>query len=911
MRDEGFFVFLEIISWRIGAEILYYFKEEIDMRSMGVNEIREAFLSFFESKDHLRLPSASLIPHNDKSLLLINSGMAPLKPYFTGQEIPPRNRVTTCQKCIRTGDIENVGKTARHGTFFEMLGDFSFGDYFKEDIIPWAWEFITETLEIPKDKLYVTVYQDDQEAADIWHNKVGVPKDRIFYLGKEDNFWEHGTGPCGPCSEIYYDRGPEYGCGKPGCTVGCDCDRYMEFWNLVFTQFDAQEDGSYPELEHKNIDTGMGLERMATIMQGVDSIFDVDTVKALRDEVCKVAGVDYGKEHKIDVSVRVITDHVRAITFMTADGVLPSNEGRGYVLRRLLRRAARHGRLLNIDHTFLSDLCKVVIATSGNAYPELREKQDYIMKIITVEENGFYKTIDKGMEILKSDIEEMKKSGNKILDGKETFRLYDTYGFPIDLTKEILEEEGFDLDEKAFQAEMQEQKERARSAREVSNYMGAKETVYNQLDPALTTEFMGYDENVAENAKILALVANGEIASCATVGDEVSIFLDKTPFYAEMGGQVGDIGEIKTDLGTVDITDCIKVVGGKTAHIGTVVDGTISVDDLAQASYNVKNRLAISRNHSATHLLQKALRTVLGTHVEQAGSYVAADRLRFDFTHFQALTAEEIQKIEQLVNESILSAMEIHTYEKTIDEARKMGAMALFGEKYGEIVRIVDMGHGYSVEFCGGAHLKNTAQIGSFKIISEGGVAAGVRRIEALTGEGALRFYEKQNDEIKEICHLVKATPDHMVKRIEALLHEQRELMKAMEKLKEKMAGEAVDSMMAGKTEINGITVIVSEVKDADGEALKTMGDQIKNKIGSGIVVLAGEKGGKVSLLTMATDDAVKRGVHAGQIIKAAAVVCGGGGGGRPNMAQAGGKDSSKISESLEKAKEIIAQQTK
>ena len=555
------------------------------MKPMGVNEIREKFLSFFEGKGHLRLPSASLVPHNDNSLLLINSGMAPLKPYFTGQVIPPRRRVTTCQKCIRTGDIENVGKTARHGTFFEMLGNFSFGDYFKKDVIPWAWEFITKVLEIPEDRLYITVYKDDEEAAQIWHDVIGVPKERIFYMGKEDNFWEHGTGPCGPCSEIYYDRGPEYGCGKPGCTVGCDCDRYMEFWNLVFTQFNAEEDGTYSDLAQKNIDTGMGLERMATIMQNVDSIFDVDTLKALRDEVCRVAGVEYMKDHKTDVSVRVITDHIRSVTFMTADGVLPSNEGRGYVLRRLLRRAARHGKLLGIDKEFLADLCEVVIAHSGDAYPELVEKKEYIRKVISVEENSFYKTIDNGMEILKDYMDEMQSKGIKVLDGEKTFRLYDTYGFPIDLTKEILEEAGMELDEDAFQSEMKAQKERARNARAKSTYMGAAETVYNQLDTSLKTEFVGYSENSVDDATITALVANGEIADTATVDSEVAIFLDKTPFYAEMGGQVGDTGIIKTDMGTVEVSDCIRVVGGKSAHIGVVVDGEIKVGDKAEVRF--------------------------------------------------------------------------------------------------------------------------------------------------------------------------------------------------------------------------------------------------------------------------------------------------------------------------------------
>lgn len=880
------------------------------MREMGLNEIREKFLAFFESKDHLRLESASLVPHNDNSLLLINSGMAPLKPYFTGQEVPPRRRVTTCQKCIRTGDIENVGKTARHGTFFEMLGDFSFGDYFKKEIIPWSWEFVTKVMEIPEDKLYVTVYKDDDEAAKIWHEVVGVPKDRIFYMGKEDNFWEHGTGPCGPCSEIYYDRGEEYGCGKEGCTVGCDCDRYMEFWNLVFTQFNAEEDGTYSELEQKNIDTGMGLERMATIMQNVDSIFDVDTVKAIRDKVCKIAGVEYGKDHKTDVSVRVITDHIRSVTFMTADGVLPSNEGRGYVLRRLLRRAARHGRLLGINRMFMTDICEVVIANSGEAYPQLVEKKDYIYKILNVEESAFYKTIDKGMEILKDDIEEMKSKGEKVMSGEKSFRLYDTYGFPIDLTKEILEEEGFEIDEEAFNQEMKIQKERAREARGKSTYMGADETVYHKLDVDMVTEFAGYDVKEVSDAKVIAIIANNEVSDSAVAGDEVSVFIDRTPFYAESGGQVGDHGVITTETGTVKVTDCIKVVGGKIAHIGKVEDGSISVGDTAKATIDYAKRLATSRNHSATHLLQKALRTVLGTHVEQAGSYVDAERLRFDFTHFSAMTPDEIKEVERLVNEKIFENLDITITQENIEDARKMGAMALFGEKYGNVVRVVNMG-GYSVELCGGAHLKNTAQVGTFKIISENGVAAGVRRIEALTGTEALKHFQAQEEQLKTVCGIVKATPDNMVKRIETLVAEQKELSKELEKLKAKMAGGAVSEILNGKKEINGVNAVLAKVKEADGNALRTMGDQLKEKLGSGVIVLGSGKDGKVSLVVMATDDVVKKGVHAGNIIKAAAAVCGGGGGGRPNMAQAGGKDASKIGEALVKAEEVIKEQIK
>ena len=878
------------------------------MKYLGVNEIREEFLKFFESKDHLRLPSFPLVPRNDNSLLLINSGMAPMKAYFTGQEIPPSKRVTTCQKCIRTGDIDNVGKTARHGTFFEMLGDFSFGDYFKNEIVPWSWEFVTKVLEIPEDRLYVTIYEEDDETGKIWHDVVGLPWDRIVKLGKEDNFWEHGTGPCGPCTEIYYDRGPEYGCDSPTCGVGCDCDRYMEFWNLVLTQFNAEEDGTYTELAMKNVDTGMGLERMATIMQGVDSIFDVDTVKSIRDAVCAKANVEYGKDHKTDVSVRVITDHIRSVTMMTADGVLPSNEGRGYVLRRLLRRAARHGKLLGIEGEFLAELSKSVIACSGEAYPELVEKQDYIFKILSIEENSFYKTIDKGMEILKADMEEMKAAGEKVMSGEKSFRLYDTYGFPVDLTKEILAEEGMEIDEDAFTAEMKAQKERARSARAKSNYMGAAETVYNELPVELETAFAGYDVYDVANAKIVALVANEAVAETAQAGDTVAVFLDRTPFYAESGGQVGDQGVIKTETGVVKVTNCVKFVGGKIAHMGEVTEGLVQVGEMACASIDVELRMASSRNHSATHLLHKALRTVLGTHVEQAGSYVSAERLRFDFTHFAAMTADEIKEVERLVNDAIFASYDVHTDEMSIDEARNRGAMALFGEKYGEVVRVVDMG-GYSIELCGGAHLKNTAQVGSFKILSENGVAAGVRRIEAVTGKEALKHYQAQEDEIKEICRLVKSTPDKLLARLEQLLAEQKETAKELEKLKAKMAGGAADEMLNSKVEIGGVAVLAAEVKDMDGNALRTMGDQLKQKLGSGVVVLASGKDGKVNLMAMATDDVVKKGVHAGNIIKAAAAVCGGGGGGRPNMAQAGGKDASKIADALEKAKAVVAEQ--
>lgn len=881
------------------------------MQKLGLNEIREKYLSFFESKGHLRLDSFSLVPNNDKSLLLINSGMAPLKPYFTGQQVPPRKRVTTCQKCIRTGDIENVGKTARHGTFFEMLGNFSFGDYFKEEVIPWAWEFFTEVMEIPADRLYVSVYQDDDEAFDIWNKKVGLPADRIFRMGKEDNFWEHGVGPCGPCSEIYYDKGEKYGCGSPDCTVGCDCDRYMEIWNLVFTQFCKEEDGSYSNLAHPNIDTGMGLERIATVMQDVDSIFDVDTIKAIRDAVCKLAGVEYNKDHKTDVSIRVITDHIRSVTFMTADGVLPSNEGRGYVLRRLLRRAARHGKLLGINKKFLSELSKVVIEHSKGAYPQLEEKKDYIYKILTVEEERFYATLDQGMEILRQEIEKIKQEkGANVFKGEQSFKMYDTFGFPLDLMKEILEEEGITLDEKAFTEEMEKQRTRARDARGENTYMGADETVFHQLDPAMSTTFTGYDNDVEKDAEILALVSNDAIVESAGEGAEVSIILDKTPFYAEMGGQVGDKGTIKTEGAVVEITDCTKFGGNKFIHTGIVKSGEIRKGEKCEAAIDTEKRIAIARNHTTTHILQKVLREVLGTHVEQAGSYVSETRLRFDFTHFEAISKEDLVRIEKMVNEHILAAHEVVVKEMSIEDAKKEGAMALFGEKYGEVVRVVNIG-GYSVEFCGGTHLKNSAQAGSFKLISESGVAAGVRRIEAVTGFGTLNYYEEREFLFNAIRDEFKATPQNILNKIHSLVEENKKMAQEIESLKAKMSGGLVDEIINAKADIKGVNVVCAKVDGLEMNDLRNMGDRIKDKLNSGIVVLASGNGEKVSIVVMATDDAVKKGANAGQIVKAAATVCGGGGGGKPNMAQAGGKDASKIEAALEEAKKVIEGQIK
>lgn len=875
------------------------------MQYMGVNEIREKYLAFFESKGHLRMDSASLVPQNDKSLLLINSGMAPLKPFFTGQQVPPRNRVTTCQKCIRTGDIENVGKTARHGTFFEMLGNFSFGDYFKEDAIAWAWEFFIDVMKLPYEKLYVSVYQDDDEAYDIWNKKIGLPPEKIFRMGKEDNFWEHGVGPCGPCSEIYYDKGEKYGCGSPDCTVGCDCDRYMEIWNLVFTQFCKEDDGSYSDLDHPNIDTGMGLERIATVMQDVDSIFDVDTIKAVRDAICKIAGVEYGKNHNTDVSIRVITDHIRSVTFMTADGVLPSNEGRGYVLRRLLRRAARHGKLLGIDRKFLSDLCQVVIDSSKGAYPQLAEKQEYIHKILTVEEERFYATLDQGMEILKSKIDEIKSmAGTNTLNGEDSFKLYDTYGFPLDLMKEILEEEGIDIDEDAFKAEMDKQRTRARNAREVDTYMGAEETVFHQLDPAMSTEFMGYDNNELEG-KVLAIVANDAIADTAGEGVSVSIITDKTPFYAEMGGQSGDSGIITSDNCKIEIEDCTKFGGNKFIHTGVVKSGEIKVGDTVKLAIDVKKRLSTARNHTTTHILQAVLRDVLGTHIEQAGSLVSNNRLRFDFTHFEAVSREDLAKIERMVNEKILEAIPVEVKEMTLEEAKKTGATALFGEKYGDVVRVVNIG-GYSVEFCGGTHLNNTSEAGMFKILSESGVAAGVRRIDAVTGFGTLNYYEETEYIFNTISEHLKANPKNIAQKIEHLLDENKKMAREIESLKAKMSGGLVDDIINSKVDINGVTLVCAEVKGMDMNALRTMGDKLKDKLGSGIVVLASGENDKVSLVVMCTDDTVKRGANAGAIVKAAATACGGGGGGRPNMAQAGGKDASKIGDALEQAKKTV-----
>ena len=879
------------------------------MQPYGVNQLRKMFLEFFESKGHLALKSFSLVPHNDKSLLLINSGMAPLKPYFTGQEIPPRRRVTTCQKCIRTGDIENVGKTARHGTFFEMLGNFSFGDYFKEEAIQWTWEFLTEVVGLDPDRLYPSVYEDDDEAFEIWNKKIGIPAERIFKFGKEDNFWEHGSGPCGPCSEVYYDRGEKYGCGKPDCTVGCDCDRYMEIWNDVFTQFDNDGNGNYTELEQKNIDTGMGLERLASVVQDVDSIFDVDTIKALRDHVCRLADAEYGKEYNSDVSIRVITDHIRSVTFMISDGIMPSNEGRGYVLRRLLRRACRHGRLLGIEKGFLPELAETVIEGSKDGYPELEEKKEFILKVISKEEEQFNKTIDQGLGILSEMIGKMEAEGAKTLGGEDAFRLYDTYGFPLDLTKEILEEKGIDVDEEGFRECMEVQRKKARDAREVTNYMGADVTVYESIDPNVTSTFVGYDR-LSHESEVTVLTTETEIVDALSDGEKGTIFVQETPFYATSGGQEADTGYIRTAEGEFRVEDTVKLLGGKIGHVGVMTKGMIKTGDKVTLEVDAKKRALSARNHSATHLLQKALRTVLGTHVEQAGSSVNEDRLRFDFTHFSAMTPEELKKVEEIVNEKIAAALPVVVKNMPIEEAKKTGAQALFGEKYGDIVRVVNMGD-FSIEFCGGTHVQNTSEIAAFKIISETGVAAGVRRIEALTSEGLMKYYDELEEKLKNAAHLLKATPDNLADKITHLMSENKALHSEVESLKSRMAQDAVGDVMDQVKEVKGVKLLATEVDGVDMNGLRDLGDQLKEKLGDGVVVLASANEGKVSLMATATEGAMKKGAHAGNLVKGIAGCVGGGGGGRPNMAQAGGKNPAGIKDALEKAAEVLEGQIK
>lgn len=878
------------------------------MQKYGVNELRRMYLDFFESKDHLKMKSFSLVPHNDNSLLIINSGMAPLKPYFTGQEIPPKRRVTTCQKCIRTGDIENVGKTARHGTFFEMLGNFSFGDYFKREAIHWSWEFLTEVVGLDASRLYPSVYLEDDEAFEIWNKEIGIAPERIFRFGKEDNFWEHGAGPCGPCSEIYYDRGERYGCGKPGCTVGCDCDRYMEVWNNVFTQFNNDGNGNYTELVQKNIDTGMGLERLAVVVQDVDSIFDVDTLQALRNKVCEMAGISYKDNEKQDVSIRVITDHIRSVTFMVSDGIMPSNEGRGYVLRRLLRRAARHGRLLGIEGKFLSKLCETVIEGSKDGYPELEEKKAFIFKVIDQEEEKFNKTIDQGLSILSQIEEDLAASKSTVLSGAEAFKLYDTYGFPIDLTQEILEEKGISIDEEGFKAAMEEQRVKARSARKTTNYMGADATVYDEIDPAITSEFIGYDK-LENESQVSVMTSEDSVVLALSDGAKGTIIVDKTAFYGAMGGQEGDTGIISCADGEFRVENTIHLKGGKIGHVGVMTRGMIKTGDMVKLSVNPAKRAATCANHSATHLLQKALRDVLGTHVEQKGSYVDADRLRFDFAHFQAMTQEEIDKVEAIVNQKIAESLPVNTNIMSLEDAKKTGAMALFGEKYGDSVRVVSMGD-FSTELCGGTHVSNTGNIMLFKIVSEAGVAAGIRRIEALTGSGVLAYYRNIEDTLDMACKTAKTERSQLLHRIAAMNDEIKTLSSENEKLKAKIANESVGNAMDNIQEISGFKFLPVNVADVDMNGLRNLGDNMKEKIGSGIVVLVSTQGqDKVNVIAMATDDAVAKGAHAGNLIKAVAPIVGGGGGGRPNMAQAGGKNPDKAAELLVKAAEVAASQ--
>ena len=865
------------------------------------------YLDFFESKGHLVMKSFSLVPHNDKSLLLINAGMAPLKPYFTGAEIPPRRRVATCQKCIRTGDIENVGKTARHGTFFEMLGNFSFGDYFKHEAIAWSWEFLTQVVGLDPDRLYPSVYLEDDEAFDIWNKEVGIPAERIFRFGKEDNFWEHGAGPCGPCSEIYYDRGEKYGCGKPGCTVGCDCDRYIEVWNNVFTQFENDGNGNYETLKNKNIDTGMGLERLAVVVQDVDSIFDVDTMQALRDKVCEFAHTVYKTDEQKDISIRLIVDHIRSATFMISDGIMPTNEGRGYVLRRLIRRAARHGRLLGIEGAFLSKLSATVIEGSKDGYPELEEKKDFIFKVLAQEEDKFNKTIDQGLSILNGMEADLEKSGEKTLSGENAFTLYDTYGFPLDLTKEILGEKGYAVDEDGFQACMNEQRTKARKARAVTNYMGADATVYDEIPTDITTEFDGY-EKLSEESKILVLTTESELTEALSDGEKGTILVERTPFYATMGGQQGDKGTITCSAGQFVVEDTIKLRGGKVGHVGYVASGMFKTGDTVTLTVDTDGRKNTEKNHSATHLLQKALKIVLGSHVEQKGSLVTPDRLRFDFAHFQAMTREEMQQVEDMVNQEIAEALEVRTDIMSLDEAKKTGAMALFDEKYGESVRVVSMGE-FSKELCGGTHVKNTAEIKNFKLLSESGVAAGVRRIEALTGDAVIAYYKKIEDEMAEAAAMLKTNTPNVLDKIAALQAELKAALSECEALKSKLAKDALGDVMDQVKNIKGVKLLASKMEGVDMNGLRELGDQLKEKLGEGVVVLASVVDGKVNLMATATDGAMKSGAHAGNLIKGIAALVGGGGGGRPNMAQAGGKNPAGVDDALAKAAEVLENQ--
>ncbi len=884
-------------------------------KKYGVNELRRMYLEFFESKDHLAMNSFSLVPHNDNSLLLINAGMAPLKPYFTGQEIPPKRRVTTCQKCVRTGDIENVGKTARHLTFFEMLGNFSFGDYFKHEAIAWSWEFLTKVLGLEEDRLYPSIYGEDDEAFEIWTKEVGVPAEKItrFYrdpeTGECDNFWEHGAGPCGPCSEIYYDRGEKYGCGSPDCKVGCDCDRFMEVWNNVFTQFNGDGHGGYEELENKNIDTGMGLERLAVVMQDVDSVFDIDTMKAIRDKICELSGKVYQTDALDDISIRLITDHIRSTTFLISDGVMPTNEGRGYVLRRLIRRAARHGRMLGIPGTFMAELAATVINVSKDGYPELEEKKDFIFKVLTQEEEQFNKTIDQGLKILADMEKEMEAQGQKVLSGDNAFKLYDTYGFPVDLTAEILEEKGYTLDQDGFDACMKEQKEKARAARKETNYMGADATVYDEIDPAITSEFVGYT-NTEFTSKITVLTTETELVEALTEGVNGTIIVDQTPFYATMGGQTGDSGIISTADGTFEVVETIKLKGGKIGHVGTCKSGMLKVGDEVTLSIDTSRRAKTSKNHSATHLLQKALREVLGTHVEQKGSFQDSERTRFDFSHFAAMTAEELQKVEDIVNSKITEGLDVRTDIMSLEEAKKTGAMALFGEKYSDKVRVVRMGD-FSTELCGGTHVKNTSDIKAFKIVSESGVAAGVRRIEAITSDAVFAYYDEIEKTLEEAAKALKTNPAGVLDKIAHLQAQVKELNSEIESLKSKAAKESLGDVMDQVQEVAGVKFLAAKVDGVDMNGLRDLGDQLKNKLGEGVILLASVTDGKVNLVAMASDEAQKAGAHAGNLIKSIASLVGGGGGGRPNMAQAGGKNPAGVDDALVEAVKALEAQIK
>lgn len=882
------------------------------MKPYGVNELRKMYLEFFESKGHLAKGSYSLVPHNDNSLLLINAGMAPLKPYFTGQEIPPRKRMTTCQKCVRTGDIENVGKTARHLTFFEMLGNFSFGDYFKKEAIEWSWEFLTKVIGMDPERLYPSIYFEDEEAFEIWNRDIGIPADRItrFYRdenGKCDNFWEHGAGPCGPCSEIYYDRGEKYGCHRPDCKVGCECDRFMEVWNNVFTQYDGDGKGNYTELANKNIDTGMGLERLAVVVQDVGSVFDIDTMKAIRDRICEIAGTSYGEEEEKDISIRLITDHIRSATFLISDGVMPSNEGRGYVLRRLIRRAARHGRLLGIQEQFLANLSQTVIAESKDGYPELEEKKAFILNVLTQEESKFDKTIDQGLAILKEMKAVMKGEGRTELSGEEAFKLYDTYGFPLDLTQEILAEDGMTLDEEGFKAAMENQRETARKRRKETNYMGADATVYDSIDPSITSVFVGYDR-LTHESRVTVLTTETELTEALSDGQVGTIIVDETPFYATMGGQSADIGSIVGTEGEFTVKDTVKLSGGKIGHIGQMTRGMIKRGDQVLLQVEAENRSNTCKNHSATHLLHKALREVLGTHVEQAGSLVDGHHLRFDFSHFAAMTDEELSRVENLVNEKIEENLEVVTEEMSVEDAKRAGAMALFGEKYGETVRVLSMGD-FSIELCGGTHVKNTGTISSFKITSESGVAAGVRRIEALTGKGVTAYYQQMEKSLEQAAKVLKTTPGKVTEKIEHLLAELKGLQSENESMKSRLAKDALGDVMDQVKEIKGVNLLAASLKGVDMNGLRELGDQLKEKLGEGVILLASETEGKVNLMAMATDEAMKKGAHAGNLIKGIASLVGGGGGGRPNMAQAGGKNPGGIAEALEEAVRILEKQ--